>query len=63
MLADPLMYETEIDLDVLDLHDYSPFNLPIVPELAGEFYVNRLQYNFEKRGKASKATLIKYIEP
>ena len=63
MLANPLMYETEIDLDVLDLHDYSPFNLPIVPELAGEFYVNRLQYNFEKRGKASKATLIKYIEP
>lgn len=63
MLADPVMYEVEIDLNVLDLHDYSSFNLVIIPELAGEFYVNRLQYNFEKQGKASKAALIKYVEP
>lgn len=63
MLADPVMYEVEMNLNVLDLHDYSPFNLALVPELAGEFYINKLQYNFEKEGRASKVQLIKYVEP
>lgn len=63
MIADPVTYEIEIDLNVLDLHNYDPFNLVIIPELAGEFYVNKLQYNFEKQGKASKVSIIKYVEP
>lgn len=63
MIEKPLMYKAEFNLSVLDLNQYDPFNIVIVPELAGEFYVNSLQYNFEKQGKASKATLIKYVEP
>ena len=63
MIADPVVYEVEMDLNVLDLHDFDPLNLVIVPELAGEFYVNRLQYNFEKSGRSSRATLIKYVAP
>jgi len=63
MMEDPVAYDIEIDLTVLDLHDYSPYNLPIISELVGEFYVNSLQYNFEKQGKASKASIIKYVEP
>ena len=63
MLLDPVMYEIDIDLNVLDLHDYDPFNIPTIPELAAEFYVNKLQYNFEKQGKASKIDIIKFVEP
>lgn len=63
MLEDPLMYEAEFDLNALDLHDYDPFNIIIIPELAAEYYVNKLQYNYEKQGKDSKASLIKFVEP
>jgi len=63
MLEEPVVYEAEIDLSVLDLEQYSPFNLANVAELGGLFYVNKLQYNFEKSGKASKVTLIKYVSP
>lgn len=63
MIADPVVYEVEIDLNVLDLHEFHPLFLVIVPELAGEFFVNSLQYNFDKGGRSSRATLIKYVAP
>ena len=63
MIADPVVYEVEVNLDVLDLYNFDALNLVIVPELAGEFYVNRLQYNFDKGGRSSRATLIKYVAP
>jgi hypothetical protein len=63
MIADPVMYEAEIDLNVLDLHTFNALDLVIIPELAGEFYVNRLQYNFDKAGRSSRVDLIKYVEP
>jgi hypothetical protein len=63
MIADPVVYEVEVNLDVLDLHNFNILGLVIVPELAGEFYVNRFQYNFDKGGRSSRATLIKYVAP
>ncbi len=63
MIADPVVWEAEIDLNVLDLHNYNPLHLPIVPELAGEFFANRLQYNFDKGGRSSRVILIKYVAP
>jgi hypothetical protein len=63
MIANPVMYEAEMNLNVLDLHDFDPLDIVIVPELAGEYYVNKLQYNFEKSGRSSRITLIKFVEP
>jgi hypothetical protein len=63
MIADPVVYDVEVNFDVLDLHNFDVLDLAIVPELAGEFYVNRFQYNFDKGGRSSRAVLIKYVAP
>ena len=63
ILEYPVVYEVELNLNVLDLQAYYPFNLVLMPELGGTFYLNKLQYNFSGKGKKSRATLIKYIEP
>ena len=63
MIANPVFYEVEVNFDVLDLHNFDALDIAIVPELAGEYYVNRFQYNFDKGGRSSRAALIKYVAP
>ena len=45
----------------VDLQYFSSINHALVPDVAGLFYVNKFQVNFEKGGKASKMTMIKYV--
>jgi hypothetical protein len=59
LIDKPVMYEVEMNLDALDLHDYDEFVNKRIPELGGDFYANSFQYNFAQGGKGSKLTLIK----
>lgn len=60
MLTDPVFYETELLLNIIDIYGFDHFKAVRIDELEGIFYVNRIS-NFlaTKPGTPTKVELIK----
>lgn len=60
MLTDPVFYETELLLNIIDIYEFDHFKAVKIDELEGVFYVNRIS-NFlaTKPGVPTKVELIK----
>jgi hypothetical protein len=59
MLTDPVGYDAELDLTLLDIHNFKPYELYKIDELGGTFYVNKITgYNSLSR-KGTKVELFK----
>ncbi len=60
MLTDPVFYEAELNLNIIDIHDFDHFKAAKIDELEGIFYVNIID-NFlaTSPGTPTKVELIK----
>ena len=59
MLTDPVGYDAELDLSLLDIHEFRPNELYKIDELGGIFYVNKISGYNSKSRKATKVELFK----
>ena len=60
MPTDPVFYEVELNLNIIDIHDLDPFKAIKIDELEGIFYVNRISdFLATSPGTPTKVELIK----
>jgi len=60
MLKDPVFYEAELNLNIIDINDFDTFQAVRIDELEGVFYVNKIiDFLVTSPGTATKVELIK----
>ncbi len=60
MLTDPVFYNVELNLNIIDIHDFDHFKAVKIDELEGVFYVNKiLNFLATSPGTPTKVELIK----
>ena len=60
MLTDPVFYEAELNLNILDINAFDPFKAVKIDELEGVFYVNKIiDFLATSPGTPTKVELIK----
>jgi len=60
MLTDPVFYDAELNLNILDINSFDPFRAVKIDELEGVFYVNKIvDFLATAPGTPTKAELIK----
>lgn len=60
ILTDPVIYETELMLSIIDIYEFDIFKAVTIKELGGLFYVNKInEFLITSQNKATPVTLIK----